>query len=88
MTCRECQGGGPWGSPVGAWGSLGAQFWATLAFQSVTDGPPEQFWDTAGLKNERFRVSRHFALFYQRNLVLVCLTLFCVLGTLYESTRR
>ena len=30
------------------------QFWATLAFQSVTDGPPEQFWDTAGLKNQRF----------------------------------
>ena len=30
------------------------QFRATLAFQSVTDGPPEQFWDTAGLKNEYF----------------------------------
>ena len=37
-----------------AWGGLWVQFWATLAFQSVTDGPPEQFWDTAGLTNERF----------------------------------
>ena len=42
------------GSPMDAWGCLWAQFWATLAFQSVTDGPPEQFWDTAGLKNLRF----------------------------------
>ena len=39
---------------MGAWGSLWVQFWATLSFQSVTDGPPEQFWDTAALKNQRF----------------------------------
>ena len=30
------------------------QFWVMFASQSVTDGPPEQFWDTAGLKTEHF----------------------------------
>ena len=39
---------------MGAWGGLRAQFWTSLAFQSVTDRPPEQFWDTSGLKNQRF----------------------------------
>ena len=41
-------------SPVGAGKGLWTQFWATLAFQSVTDGPPEKFWGTAGLKILRF----------------------------------
>ena len=39
---------------MGASGGLWVKFWATLAFQSVTDGPPEQCWNTTGLKNERF----------------------------------
>ena len=40
------------------------QFWATLAFQSVTDGPPEQFWDTSELKNQRFvQFVAHFEAF-------------------------
>ena len=38
---------------MGAWVAFGRNF-GPLAFQSITDRPPEQFWDIAGLKNQRF----------------------------------
>ena len=63
--------GGPWRSPVGACGSLWVQFWATLAFQSVTDGSPEQFWDTARLNNLNFlQFVAHLGAFWGPLLVI------------------